>query len=152
MAEKRVPQDGRTTLRIGGRELDVRVSIMPTGEGERVVLRLLDKDASRLHLSGLGMRDEDVQHIRNVIASPHGIFLVTGPTGEGKTTTLYASLSELNTENVNILTVEDPIEYNLEGIGQTASTPKPDTICNAAGEFDVATSPDDCEDGEKSRP
>lgn len=119
IAEKRVPQDGRTTLRIGGRELDVRVSIMPTGEGERVVLRLLDKDASRLHLTGLGMRDEDVQHIRNVIASPHGIFLVTGPTGEGKTTTLYASLSELNTENVNILTVEDPIEYNLEGIGQT---------------------------------
>ena len=119
IAEKRVPQDGRTTLRIGGRELDVRVSIMPTGEGERVVMRLLDKDASRLHLTGLGMRDGDVQHIKDIIASPHGIFLVTGPTGEGKTTTLYASLSELNTESVNILTVEDPIEYNLEGIGQT---------------------------------
>lgn len=119
IAEKRVPQDGRTTLRIGGRELDVRVSVMPTGEGERVVLRLLDKDASRLKLTGLGMSEPDVNSVRNIIASPHGIFLVTGPTGEGKTTTLYASLSELNTENVNILTVEDPIEYNLQGIGQT---------------------------------
>lgn len=119
IAEKRVPQDGRTTLRIGGRELDVRVSVMPTGEGERVVLRLLDKEASRLKLDHLGMKPSDVQHVRNIIASPHGIFLVTGPTGEGKTTTLYASLSELNTENVNILTVEDPVEYNLQGIGQT---------------------------------
>ena len=119
IAEKRVPQDGRTTLRIGGRELDVRVSVMPTGEGERVVLRLLDKEASRLRLDHLGMKQSDVQHVRNIIASPHGIFLVTGPTGEGKTTTLYASLSELNTENVNILTVEDPVEYNLQGIGQT---------------------------------
>lgn len=119
IAEKRVPQDGRTTLRIGGRELDVRVSVMPTGEGERVVLRLLDKEASRLRLDHLGMKPADVDHVRNIIASPHGIFLVTGPTGEGKTTTLYASLSELNTENVNILTVEDPVEYNLQGIGQT---------------------------------
>lgn len=119
IAEKRVPQDGRTTLRIGGRELDVRVSVMPTGEGERVVLRLLDKEASRLRLDHLGMKQSDVQHVRNIISSPHGIFLVTGPTGEGKTTTLYASLSELNTENVNILTVEDPVEYNLQGIGQT---------------------------------
>ena len=119
IAEKRVPQDGRTTLRIGGRELDVRVSVMPTGEGERVVLRLLDKEASRLKLDHLGMKQSDVLHVRNIIASPHGIFLVTGPTGEGKTTTLYASLSELNTENVNILTVEDPVEYNLQGIGQT---------------------------------
>lgn len=119
IAEKRVPQDGRTTLRIGGRELDVRVSVMPTGEGERVVLRLLDKEASRLKLDHLGMKASDVQQVRNIIASPHGIFLVTGPTGEGKTTTLYASLSELNTENVNILTVEDPVEYNLQGIGQT---------------------------------
>ena len=119
IAEKRVPQDGRTTLRIGGRELDVRVSVLPTGEGERVVLRLLDKEASRLRLNHLGMKASDVQHVRDIIASPHGIFLVTGPTGEGKTTTLYASLSELNTENVNILTVEDPVEYNLQGIGQT---------------------------------
>ena len=119
IAEKRVPQDGRTSLRIGGRELDVRVSVMPTGEGERVVLRLLDKEASRLQLTNLGMNDTDIGHVRDVIAAPHGIFLVTGPTGEGKTTTLYASLAELNTEQVNILTVEDPIEYNLEGIGQT---------------------------------
>lgn len=119
IAEKRVPQDGRTSLRIAGRELDVRVSVMPTASGERVVLRLLDKEASRLKLTALGMNDSDVQRIRDVIASPHGIFLVTGPTGEGKTTTLYASLSEINTEYVNILTVEDPIEYNLRGIGQT---------------------------------
>ncbi len=119
IAEKRVPQDGRTSLRIAGRELDVRVSVMPTGEGERVVLRLLDKEVSRLQLTALGMNDESIERVREVIASPHGIFLVTGPTGEGKTTTLYASLSEINTEYVNILTVEDPIEYNLVGIGQT---------------------------------
>ncbi|MXW52758.1 MAG: type II secretion system protein GspE [Gammaproteobacteria bacterium] len=119
IAEKRVPQDGRTSLRIAGRELDVRVSVMPTASGERVVLRLLDKEASRLQLTALGMNDTDINRIRDVIASPHGIFLVTGPTGEGKTTTLYASLSEINTESVNILTVEDPIEYNLQGIGQT---------------------------------
>ena len=119
IAEKRVPQDGRTSLRIAGRELDVRVSVLPTADGERVVLRLLDKEVSRMKLTALGMNDTDVQRIRDVIASPHGIFLVTGPTGEGKTTTLYASLSEINTEYVNILTVEDPIEYNLRGIGQT---------------------------------
>ena len=119
IAEKRIPQDGRTSLRIGGRELDVRVSVMPTAEGERVVLRLLDKQASHLQLPNLGMNEKDVLSIRELIHSPHGIFLVTGPTGQGKTTTLYASLSELNTEKVNILTVEDPIEYNLNGIGQT---------------------------------
>ena len=119
IAEKRIPQDGRTSLRIGGRELDVRVSVMPTAEGERVVLRLLDKQASHLQLSNLGMNDADVESIRQLIRAPHGILLVTGPTGQGKTTTLYASLSELNTERVNILTVEDPIEYNLDGIGQT---------------------------------
>ena len=119
IAEKRVPQDGRTTLRIAGRELDVRVSVLPTGDGERVVLRLLDKAVSRLQLTALGMADKDIENVRQVIASPHGIFLVTGPTGSGKTTTLYASLSELNTEYVNILTVEDPVEYNLKGIGQT---------------------------------
>lgn len=119
IAEKRVPQDGRTTVRIGGRELDVRVSVMPTGSGERVVLRLLDKQSSRLTLPALGMDESTLASIRELMHAPHGILLVTGPTGSGKTTTLYASLSELNTDILNILTVEDPIEYNLHGISQT---------------------------------
>ena len=119
IAEKRVPQDGRTTVRIGGRELDVRVSVMPTGNGERVVLRLLDKQSSRFTLTALGMDSETLNSIRELMRAPHGILLVTGPTGSGKTTTLYASLSELNTDVLNILTVEDPIEYNLHGISQT---------------------------------
>ena len=119
IAEKRVPQDGRIGLRIGGREVDVRVSTMPASNGERVVLRLLDKQAGRLKLPNLGMSDTDLSRIRDVVHRPHGIFLVTGPTGSGKTTTLYASLSELSTRTINILTVEDPIEYNLAGIGQT---------------------------------
>ena len=119
IAEKRVPQDGRTSIRIGGREIDVRVSVLPTGSGERVVLRLLDKQASRMSLPYLGMNPTTLGGVQQVVASPHGIFLVTGPTGSGKTTTLYASLSELQTEEMNVLTVEDPIEYNLHGIGQT---------------------------------
>ena len=119
IAEKRVPQDGRIGLRIGGREVDVRVSTMPASNGERVVLRLLDKRAGRLTLPSLGMSEADLSRLREVVHNPHGIFLVTGPTGSGKTTTLYASLSELSTHTVNILTVEDPIEYNLAGIGQT---------------------------------
>lgn len=119
IAERRVPQDGRTTVRIGGRELDVRVAVMPTGSGERVVLRLLDKQSGRMTLPGLGMDQETLLSIRSLMQAPHGIFLVTGPTGSGKTTTLYASLSELDTDQSNVLTVEDPIEYNLVGIGQT---------------------------------
>ena len=125
IAEKRIPQDGRIGLRIGGREVDVRVSTMPASNGERVVLRLLDKQAGRLTLPNLGMSGPDLTRIRDVVHRPHGIFLVTGPTGSGKTTTLYASLSELSTRTINILTVEDPIEYNLAGIGQTRSTPRP---------------------------
>ena len=119
IAERRIPQDGRTTVRIGGRELDVRVSVMPTGSGERVVLRLLDKSANRLTLPSLGMDEQTLTGVRELMRAPHGIFLVTGPTGSGKTTTLYASLAELNTDVLNVLTVEDPIEYNLHGIGQT---------------------------------
>ncbi len=119
IAERRVPQDGRTTVRIGGRELDVRVSVMPTGSGERVVLRLLDKQSDRLTLPALGMNEATLAGVRELMRAPHGIFLVTGPTGSGKTTTLYASLSELDTDVLNVLTVEDPIEYNLHGIGQT---------------------------------
>ena len=119
IAEKRVPQDGRTSIRIGGRELDIRVSVLPTGNGERVVLRLLDKDASRLDLRHLGMQDQILQQVQKLVRSAHGIFLVTGPTGSGKTTTLYASLSELSTDSQNVMTVEDPIEYNLDNISQT---------------------------------
>ncbi len=126
IAEKRVPQDGRISLRIGGREVDVRVSTMPASSGERVVLRLLDKQAGRLRLENLGMLDTTLQVLRGVVHKPHGIFLVTGPTGSGKTTTLYASLAELSAATINILTVEDPIEYNLPGIGQTQVNTKAD--------------------------
>ncbi|MEM6708771.1 MAG: type II secretion system ATPase GspE [Pseudomonadota bacterium] len=126
IAEKRVPQDGRISLRIGGREVDVRVSTMPASSGERVVMRLLDKQAGRLKLDALGMLDTDLDVIRSIIGKPHGIFLVTGPTGSGKTTTLYSSLAELSANTINILTVEDPIEYNLPGIGQTQVNNKAD--------------------------
>ena len=119
IAEKRVPQDGRIALRIGGREVDVRVSTMPSNHGERIVMRLLDKQAGRLNVRQLGMASADLNNLLSAIHKPHGIILVTGPTGSGKTTTLYASLSELNNTSRNILTVEDPIEYSLPGVGQT---------------------------------
>lgn len=119
IAEKRVPQDGRITLLLGGRSIDVRVSTMPCAWGERVVLRLLDKGQARLTLSLLGMSDALVCQFRQLLEKPHGILLVTGPTGSGKSTTLYAGLQELNSHSRNILTVEDPVEYTLEGIGQT---------------------------------
>jgi general secretion pathway protein E len=126
IAEKRIPQDGRISLRIAGREVDVRVSTMPSSNGERVVLRLLDKQAGRLNLALLGMAERDHRILREMIQKPHGIILVTGPTGSGKTTTLYASLTELNDKSRNILTVEDPIEYQLEGVGQTQVNNKVD--------------------------
>ncbi|MBI5908397.1 MAG: type II secretion system ATPase GspE [Betaproteobacteria bacterium] len=119
IAEKRLPQDGRITLRVAGKPIDVRVSTIPTGHGERVVLRLLDKQASRLDLSRLGMDDATLAHMDKLIREPHGIVLVTGPTGSGKTTTLYAALSRLDPKAQNIMTVEDPIEYDLDGISQT---------------------------------
>ncbi|PUA20207.1 type II secretion system ATPase GspE [Glaciimonas sp. PCH181] len=119
IAEKRLPQDGRITLRVGGKPVDVRVSTLPTGHGERAVLRLLDKEAAQLDLQHLGMSDDMQQTFSQLLAQPHGIVLVTGPTGSGKTTTLYAALAQLNTNSVNILTVEDPIEYALAGVGQT---------------------------------
>ncbi len=119
IAEKRLPQDGRISLRIAGRPVDVRVSTIPSGHGERVVLRLLDKQAGRLDLEHLGMASESMTLIDKVIHRPHGIMLVTGPTGSGKTTTLYAALTRLNNRRRNIMTVEDPIEYYLDGISQT---------------------------------
>ena len=126
IAEKRVPQDGRISLKVGGREVDIRVSTLPSANGERVVLRLLDKQAGRLSLQHLGMRAEDRKLMEETVRKPHGILLVTGPTGSGKTTTLYASLVSLNDHTRNILTVEDPIEYHLEGIGQTQVNTKVD--------------------------
>ena len=119
IAEKRLPQDGRITLRIAGKPVDVRVSTIPTGHGERVVLRLLDKQAGRLDLTRLGMDSETLAHMDRLIQEPHGIVLMTGPTGSGKTTTLYAALSRLDATALNIMTVEDPIEYDLGGISQT---------------------------------
>jgi general secretion pathway protein E len=126
IAEKRLPQDGRIALRIAGRPVDVRVSTIPAGYGERVVLRLLDKQAGRLDLEKLGMQPTMLAQVHDLIARPHGILLVTGPTGSGKTTTLYAALSKLNDATRNILTVEDPIEYYLDGIGQTQVNTKVD--------------------------
>jgi len=124
IAEKRLPQDGRISLRIGGRPVDVRVSTIPSSRGERVVLRLLDKQAGRLDLLHLGMAPGTLEAMSRLIGLPHGILLVTGPTGSGKTTTLYAALARLNDRRRNILTVEDPIEYDLDGIGQTQVNPK----------------------------
>ena len=126
IAEKRQPQDGRITLRLAGRPVDVRVSTLPTAHGERVVMRLLDKQAGRLTLSAIGMAPETLKKLDDLIHQPHGILLVTGPTGSGKTTTLYAALSQLDTKSHNIMTVEDPIEYDLDGIGQTQVNPKTD--------------------------
>jgi general secretion pathway protein E len=126
IAEKRLPQDGRITLRIAGRAVDVRVSTMPSSHGERVVLRLLDKNNVRLDLEDLGMKKINRDHFSSLVRKPHGIILVTGPTGSGKSTTLYAGLSEINSKDRNILTVEDPIEFDLEGIGQTQVNAKVD--------------------------
>lgn len=126
IAEKRVPQDGRISLRLAGREVDVRVSTLPSNFGERVVMRLLDKQAGRLNMTYLGLSDKDYQELKRLIHRPHGIILVTGPTGSGKTTTLYAALTELNDQTRNILTAEDPIEFQLDGIGQTQVNNKVD--------------------------
>ena len=126
IAEKRLPQDGRISLRIGGRAIDVRVSTLPSAHGERAVLRLLDKGESKFSLEALGMSDDVLQPFNRLVQQPHGIVLVTGPTGSGKTTTLYASLQRVDTSTTNVLTVEDPIEYELPGIGQTQVNAKID--------------------------
>lgn len=124
IAEKRQPQDGRITLRSAGREVDIRVSTLPGIHGERVVMRVLDKQASLLDLANLGMPVEVESGLRACLSRPNGIVLSTGPTGSGKTTTLYASLNSLNDGSNNILTVEDPVEYAITGIGQTAINPR----------------------------
>ena len=117
-AEKRVPQDGRISLRLGGRMVDVRVSTLPTHYGERVVMRILEKEQGILSLGQLGMAEAARTRFDELIRSPHGICLVTGPTGSGKTTTLYAALQQIQTPDLNIITVEDPVEYDLAGVGQ----------------------------------
>lgn len=126
IAEKRLPQDGRITLKVAGKVVDIRVSTLPTGHGERVVLRILEKDAKRLNLSRLGMAEKTLQQIDALVHQPHGIFLVTGPTGSGKTTTLYSAISRLDASMFNIMTVEDPIEYDLPNISQTQVNAKID--------------------------
>ncbi|MEW7979699.1 MAG: ATPase, T2SS/T4P/T4SS family, partial [Candidatus Sedimenticola endophacoides] len=124
IAEKRLPQDGRISLRIGSRAVDIRVSTLPSSHGERVVMRILDKQAGRLDLNHLGIETDSLDLLKRLITRPHGIILVTGPTGSGKTTTLYGILSRLNDRTRNIITVEDPIEYYLSGIGQTQANAK----------------------------
>jgi general secretion pathway protein E len=126
IAEKRLPQDGRIEVKIGDKNIDIRVSTIPIAFGERVVLRLLDKTSILLQVSDLGMPRERLKEFDALIRSPYGIILVTGPTGSGKTTTLYAALSTINTTDVNIITIEDPIEYQLEGVGQIQVNPKID--------------------------
>ncbi|WP_218242369.1 GspE/PulE family protein [Comamonas fluminis] len=126
IAEKRLPQDGRISLRLGTRAIDVRVSTLPSAHGERAVLRLLDKSESKLSLEAVGMGGQTLQRFTHLTAQPHGIVLVTGPTGSGKTTTLYAALQRMDASHNNIMTVEDPIEYELGGVGQTQVNSKID--------------------------
>ncbi|HEY7943006.1 MAG TPA: type II secretion system ATPase GspE [Casimicrobiaceae bacterium] len=126
IAEKRLPQDGRMALKLGDKSVDVRVSTLPTGPGERVVLRLLDKDTARLDLAALGMSEPTRDAIDALVREPHGILLVTGPTGSGKTTTLYAAMSRLPRGQLNVMTAEDPIEFALDGVGQTQVNPRID--------------------------
>jgi general secretion pathway protein E len=126
IAEKRLPQDGRISLRLGSKAVDVRVSTLPSAHGERAVLRLLDKSEARLTLEAVGMQGRVLQQVEQLIGQPHGILLVTGPTGSGKTTSLYAALQRLDAAHNNIMTVEDPIEYELSGVGQTQVNAKID--------------------------
>jgi general secretion pathway protein E len=124
IAEKRLPQDGRISLSLGGKLIDVRVSTLPARFGERVVMRILDKEEANFDLDALGMPADTLKRLHQSLQRPNGIILVTGPTGSGKTTTLYASLKLLNDPSRNILTVEDPVEYAIDGVGQTQINPK----------------------------
>ena len=124
IAERRVPQDGRFRIRVSGKEVDLRISFLPTVYGEKIVIRILDKGALSGSIDGLGMDETTMEGFRKAIDAPHGMILVTGPTGSGKTTTLYSVLSELNKPEYNIVTVEDPVEYQLPGINQVAVKPE----------------------------
>ncbi|SVE48237.1 uncharacterized protein METZ01_LOCUS501091, partial [marine metagenome] len=118
IAERRLPQDGATAVQIGDREVDLRVSVLPTNFGERVVMRILDRSGTALTLESLGFLEEDERKVFEAIDAPQGMVLVTGPTGSGKSTTLYAALGRVNREGINILTAEDPVEYSIDGVGQ----------------------------------
>ena len=118
IAEKRIPQDGRIITKVDEKEVDLRVSILPVVYGEKVVIRILDKNNYKVHKEHLGLSTENINKLNRIISNPHGIVLVTGPTGSGKSTTLYSILDDINSENINIVTVEDPVEYTLEGINQ----------------------------------
>jgi general secretion pathway protein E len=142
IAEKRLPQDGRIEVKIADRSVDIRVSVIPTAFGERVVLRLLDKSGAFLLLPELGMGEKSVRLFNKLIKSPYGIILVTGPTGSGKTTTLYAALSTINQPDINIITIEDPIEYQIDGIGQIQVNPKIDLTFAAGLRSIVRQDPD----------
>jgi general secretion pathway protein E len=136
IAEKRLPQDGRIRRKIAGKDIDMRVATAPTPNGERITIRLLDRSSILLDLADIGFGEDHLEVINEIIHRPHGILLVTGPTGSGKTTTLYACLSKINTPDLNILTVEDPVEYQLEGISQVQINPKIDlTFANAIRSF-----------------
>ena len=126
IAEKRLPQDGRLDVKIGNQEIDVRISTIPTSFGERVVMRLLNKSGSFLRLPDIGLEPERLDLLKNLVKSPNGIMLITGPTGSGKTTTLYAILSSINKPEINIITIEDPVEYQLKGISQIQVNPRID--------------------------
>lgn len=132
IAEKRIPQDGRIRIKLAGKDIDIRVSVLPTAHGESVVMRLLDRSKVLLTLDTVGFNERDLKTIRGLINKSHGIFLVTGPTGSGKTTTLYAALSEINEPDIKIITVEDPVEYNLHGINQVQVNSKIDMTFGAA--------------------
>ncbi|MDO9568376.1 MAG: type II secretion system ATPase GspE [Hydrogenophaga sp.] len=142
ISEKRLPQDGRISLRIGTRAVDVRVSTLPSAHGERAVLRLLDKSESKLSLEAVGMQGDVLARFGHLITQPHGIILVTGPTGSGKTTTLYAALQRLDASAQNIMTVEDPIEYELGGVGQTQVNAKIDLTFAKAWRASLRQDPD----------
>lgn len=136
IAEKRLPQDGRIRIKLAGKDIDIRVATIPLAEGERITMRLLDKSAVLLDLSSIGMDPQTLAEIEDMILQPHGIILVSGPTGSGKTTTLYSCLSRINTVDRNILTIEDPVEYQLEGISQVAVNTKIDlTFANGLRSF-----------------
>jgi general secretion pathway protein E len=141
IAEKRIPQDGRIRTRFAGREIDLRVSTLPVRHGERVVMRILEK-GTVFNLDQIGMAPATVSEFRRLIQKPHGILLVTGPTGSGKTTTLYSALAEINAPDLNILTIEDPIEYELRGIGQTQVNPKIDLTFASALRAHLRQDPD----------
>jgi general secretion pathway protein E len=124
IAEKRLPQDGRIRTKIAGKDVDIRVSVIPTAFGERIVMRLLDRSATLMPLEHLGLAGQNLRTVQRLIRQSHGIILVTGPTGSGKTTTLYAALQKINSNEKNIITIEDPIEYQLNGVGQMQVNPK----------------------------